>query len=234
MALGWSLGTWGQGDFGTGTVDATVQVTTPGTPTTWGSSTWGTNAWGENLGISTFEGNVTVDIITVVNVTGQQLTTSLNSVSPIIDVTVLLTGEELIHALESNIGVSAGGSVQIPVFENPLSLTLGVVDPAPDAEVTGQQLTTVLNSISLDIAVAAVVTGQQLTTSLNSVTIDLNTPVNLTTNLATLSLNSVATKLDVTANVTGIGLTGTTGQLYVGAWAPVNTGQSINWTEVAA
>jgi len=29
-------------------------------------------------------------------------------------------------------------------------------------------------------------------------------------------------------------LTGTTGQLYVAAWAPVNTGQSVNWTEVAA
>jgi hypothetical protein len=29
-------------------------------------------------------------------------------------------------------------------------------------------------------------------------------------------------------------LTGSTGQLYVSAWAPVNTGQSINWTEVAA
>ena len=35
-------------------------------------------------------------------------------------------------------------------------------------------------------------------------------------------------------NLTGNSLTGTTGQLYVGAWAPVNTGQSIVWTEVAA
>jgi len=56
------------------------------------------------------------------------------------------------------------------------------------------------------------VTGINLTTALNSVTISTNTPVNLT----------------------GNNLTGTTGQLYVGAWAPVNTGQSIVWTEVAA
>ena len=33
---------------------------------------------------------------------------------------------------------------------------------------------------------------------------------------------------------TGNNLTGRTGQLYVGAWTPVDTGQSINWTEVAA
>ena len=211
-----------------------VPVTAPGTPTTWGSGSWGSDAWGERIGLVSSQGTATVDVITPVNVTGQLLSTSLNSVSFTIDGSVLVTGEELVKVLESNIGVSAGGSVQIPVFENPLSLALGTVDPAPDAEVTGQQLTTSLNSVSLDIAVVAVITGQQLNISLNSVTIDLNTPVNLTTNLATLSLNSVVTKLDVAVNVTGFGLTGNTGQLYVSAWAAVNTGQSINWTEVAA
>jgi hypothetical protein len=211
-----------------------VPVTAPGTPTTWGSGSWGSDAWGERIGLVSSQGTTTVDVVTPVNVTGQLLNTSLNSVSFTIDGSASLTGEELIHALESNIGVSAGGSVQIPVFENPLSLTLGTIDPAPDAEVTGQQLTTTLNSVNLDIAVVAVLTGQQLTISLNSVTIDLNTPVNLTTNLATLSLNSVTTKLDVDVNVTGFGLTGSTGQLYVSAWAAVNTGQSVIWTEVAA
>jgi len=212
-----------------------IPVTAPGTPTTWGASSWGSGAWGESIGLSLSQGNVTVDIITPVNVTGQLLSTSLNSVSITGDSNVTLTGEELIHALESNIGVSAGGSVQVPVFENPLSLTLGTVDPSPDANVTGQELElTLQGDVVIDIAAAVLVTGQQLTTSLDSVTITLDTPVNLTTNLATLSLNSVVASLDVTANVTGFGLTGTTGQLYVAAWAPVNTGQSINWTEVAA
>jgi hypothetical protein len=49
-----------------------------------------------------------------------------------------------------------------------------------------------------------------------------------------LSLNSVITKLDVTANVTWNSLTVATAQIYVGAWAPVDTGQSVVWTEVAA
>ena len=44
----------------------------------------------------------------------------------------------------------------------------------------------------------------------------------------------MSNKIDVIANVTGNSLTGSTGQLYVGAWTPVNTGQSIVWTEVAA
>jgi len=212
-----------------------VPVTAPGTPTTWGSGSWGSGAWGESIGLSLFEGSATVDVITPVNVTGQLLNTSLNSVSITGDSNVTLTGEELLHALESNIGISAGGSVQVPVFENPLITTLGTVDPAPDANVTGQQLDINLyGDVQIDISVVALLTGELLSTSLNSVSIDLNTPVDVTGQSLTLSLNSVVTKLDVDVNVTGFGLTGTTGQLYVSAWAPVNTGQSINWTEVAA
>jgi len=211
-----------------------VPVTAPGTPTTWGADSWGSGAWGENIGLSLSQGTATVDVITPVNVTGQLLSTSLNSVTLTISGSVIPTGQ-LLNAQLSSVGISADGSVSIPVFENPLSLALGTVDPAPDANVTGQQLTLGFNgNVSIDIAVAAVVTSQLLSTSLNSVSIDLNTPVNVTGQSLTLALNSVTTKLDVTANVTGFGLTGTTGQLYVGAWAPVNTGQSIVWTEVAA
>jgi hypothetical protein len=213
-----------------------VPVTAPGTPTTWGSGSWGSGSWGENIGLELFGGSATVDVITPVNVTGELLTTVLNPVvSFVINATVLVTGEELIHAIESNIGISAGGSVQVPASEEvQLGLALGNVDPAPDANVTGQQLTLTLSSVDVDISVVGIVTGELLSTSLNSVSIDLNTVVsvigqNLTTNLA-----SVTTKLDVIVNTTGFGLTGRTGQLYVGSWAPVNTGQSIVWTEVAA
>jgi hypothetical protein len=58
-----------------------VPVTAPGTPTTWGSGSWGSGSWGENIGLSTFEGTPTVDLITPVNVTGELLSTSLNSVT---------------------------------------------------------------------------------------------------------------------------------------------------------
>ena len=208
-----------------------VPVTAPGTPTTWGAGSWGSGSWGENIGLSTFVGNATIDVITPVNVTGLQLTTSLNSVSQTITGSVALTGQQLTLSLGEET-ITGTGSVSLTGQQ--LTSTLGSVDPAPDAEVTGIQLTTTLGSVDIDIAVAALVFGQQLTTSLNSVAVNLNTPVNLTTNLATLSLGSVSTKLDVTVNVTGFRLTGTTAQLYVSAWAPVNTGQSVNWTEVAA
>jgi CheY-specific phosphatase CheX len=211
-----------------------VPVTAPGTPTTWGADSWGSGSWGENIGLSLSQGTATVDVITPANVTGQLLSTSLNSVTLTIDGSVALTGQ-LLNAQLSSVGISADGNVSIPVFENPLSLALGTVDPAPDANVTGQQLTLSFNgTVDIDIAVAAVVTGQNLTLALGNETVDLNTPVNVTGQSLTLVLNSISTKIDVSINVTGFGLTGTTGQLYVGAWAPVNTGQSIVWTEVAA
>jgi hypothetical protein len=209
-----------------------VPVTAPGTPTTWGASSWGSGAWGESIGLSLSQGTATVDVITPVNVTGQLLSTSLNSVTITGTGSVSLTGQTLTLSLGDET-VTGTGSVSLT--GQSLTSALGTVDPGPDANVTGQQLTLGFNgNVSIDIAVAAVVTGQLLSTSLNSVSIDLNTPVNVTGQSLTLALNSVTTKLDVTANVTGFGLTGTTGQLYVGAWASVNTGQSIVWTEVAA
>jgi alpha-tubulin suppressor-like RCC1 family protein len=224
--LGWSAGNFG------GLNDVTVQVTAPGTLTTWGSNSWGQFGWGENIGLSTLEGNTTIDIISVANVTGQLLNISLNSVTAIGTANLTLTGQQLSTTLNS---VTTLIATDVSLTGQQLTSALGIVDPAPDAEVTGIQLTTTLNNaVEIDIAVAALVFGQQLTLSLGNETVDLNTPVNLTTNLSTLSLNSVIAKTDVTVNVTGFRLTGTTAQLYVSAWAPVNTGQSVNWTEVAA
>ena len=209
-----------------------VPVTAPGTPTTWGASSWGSGAWGESIGLSLSQGTATVDVITPVNVTGQLLSTSLNSVSFSIDGSVALTGQSLTLSLGDE---TVTGTASVSLTGQSLTSALGTVDPGPDAEVTGQQLTLSFNgTVDIDIAVAVNITGQLLSTSLNSVSIDLNTPVNVTGQNLTSALNSVVTKLDVSVNVTGFGLTGTTGQLYVGAWDPVNTGQSINWTEVAA
>jgi len=208
-------------------------VRAPGTPTTWGSSSWGSGSWAENIGLSTFVGAATVDIITAVNVTGQQLTLALGDETVTGTASVSLTGQQLTLSLGDE---TVTGTGNVSLTGQSLTLSLGTVDPGPDANLTGQQLTTTLNNngVEIDIAVVGYLTGQSLTSALGDETVILNTPVNLTTNLATLSLGSVSTKLDVSVNVTGFTLTGTTAQLYVGAWAPVNTGQSVVWTEVAA
>ena len=81
----------------------------------WGRGTWGEGAWGSNIPIE---------------VTGEQLTSSLNSVTVAVtsNVVVTLVGEELVHALESNVGISADGNVSVPVFENPLITNINSVN----------------------------------------------------------------------------------------------------------
>ena len=232
LTLDTNLATLSQGNA-QGIPGVVVSVTAPGTATTWGSNGWGQLGWGENIGLTTLEGTATVDLITPVNVTGQLLSISLNSVTISATGNLSLTGQVL-TAEVSSVGITADGSVSIPVFENPLVTALGNVDPGPDANITGQQLTLTQGNVDIDIAVVVQVTGQLLSTSLNSVTIDLNTPVNITGQNLTTAVNSVIVVLNTPVNVTGNSLTGRTGQLYVGAWAPVNTGQSIVWTEVAA
>ena len=235
MAFGWSIGTWGQGEFGTGVESVTVEVYSP-TDLAWSEGTWGQGTFG---GVN-------------------NLTINLESVSIGIGVIVTLTGEELIHALESNVGISAGGSVQIPVFENPLITNLNNVNiigtglvnltgqnlttalnsvtaiPSIEVPITGQNLTTVLNSVVVEIPIVVSVTGQNLTTALNSVTAIPSIEVPITGQNLTLALGNENAFTDITVNVIGQNLTGTTGQLFVTAWAEVNTGQTITWTDVAA
>jgi hypothetical protein len=232
LTLDTNLATLSQGTA-QGIPGIVVPVTAPGTATTWGANGWGQLGWGENIGLSTFEGTTTVNLITPVNVTGQLLSISLNSVTIIGTANLTLTGQVLTSEI-SSVGVSADGNVSIPVFENPLITALGNVDPGPDANLIGQQLTLTQGNVTIDIAVVSIVTGQSLTLSLGDETVGLNTPVNVTGQNLTTTLGSVTIGTNTPVNLTGNNLTGTTGQLYVGAWAPVNTGQSIVWTEVAA
>jgi len=91
-----------------------------------------------------------------------------------------------------------------------LTLIEGVVDPNPDANLVGQQLTTTLDSVEIEIITVAPVTGEQLT----------------------LNLGTVSVALGVVVDLTGNSLTTNTGQLYVTAWAAVDTGLSSTWTPV--
>jgi hypothetical protein len=97
----------------------------------WGRYTWGSFAWG-----------ITGSLL----VTGQQLNTSLNSVSLSITGNIPVTGQQLNTSLNS---VQAFGLAIVNVTGQQLTITEGVVDPSPDAIVTGQQLTTAQGSVTI-------------------------------------------------------------------------------------
>ena len=106
--------------------------------------------------------------------------------------------------------ISVTGAANVSLSSQQLTLTEGVVDPNPDANLVGQQLTTTLDSVEIEIITVAPVTGEQLT----------------------LNLGTVSVALGVVVDLTGNNLTTSTGQLYVTAWAAVDTGLSSTWTPV--
>jgi len=110
--------------------------------TGWGRDAWGTGPWG-------VEG-------VIVGVTGQQLNTSLNSVTPLANANVNVTGEALVKFIENNVGISAGGSVQIPAIEETeliLSLNSVNIGIGIDVSTTGQQLNISQGNENIDVSV---------------------------------------------------------------------------------
>ena len=121
---------------------------------------------------------------------------------------------------------------------NVAQLTLGVVDPAPDAAVTGNFMIGALGTLGFQGDVAPTVTGFGLSAALGNETIDLNQQVNVTGNPLLARVASVSAFTDVNATFNGFGLTTTVGSGNALIWNEVNTGSAPidppGWREVVA
>ena len=121
---------------------------------------------------------------------------------------------------------------------NVAQLTLGIVDPAPDAMITGNFMIGALGTLGMQGDVAPTVTGFALSAALGNETVDLNTPVDVTGNPLLARVASVSAFTDVTATFNGFGLTTTVGSGNALIWNEVNTGSAPidppGWREVVA
>jgi len=121
---------------------------------------------------------------------------------------------------------------------NVAQLTLGVVDPAPDAAVTGNFMIGALGTLGFQGDVAPTITGFGLSANLGNETVDLNQQVNVTGNPLLARVASVSGFTDVTATFNGFGLTTTVGSGNALIWNEINTGSAPidppGWREVVA
>jgi hypothetical protein len=90
----------------------------------WGELSWSQGSWGEQNNVS-------------VSLTGLQVNCAQNSVSIAIGQQVDVTGQQLNSNINS---VQAFGLAIVSVNGQGLTTNLGSLDPAPDAQVTGEQL----------------------------------------------------------------------------------------------
>ena len=153
-------------------------------------------------------------------------------------------------------GVGVYGNQQTETLA--MSMLEGSADAAPDANVTGIQMSANLGTVSLsgnantgiitDIAWGEQAWGdstwgngtyfdatgyaQAATITLNSVIATPNTIASITGQLMTMQEGDEGTTANARVNVTGINLTFSVGTVYNLIWNEVNTGTTSIWTEV--
>ena len=199
-----------------GTVDASPDAMPTGVAATMGLGTveafnlagWGRLQWGIN-DWGDAGSSVQVDV------SGIAMTAALGSPTEV-------TGDATIVANTLNVA----------------QLTLGVVDPAPDAAVTGNFMIGALGTLGFQGDVAPSVTGFALSAALGNETIDLNQQVNVTGNPLLARVASVSAFTDVTATFNGFGLTMNINSANALIWNQINTGSAPidppGWREVVA
>ena len=148
-----------------------------------------------------------------------------------------VSGIAMTAALGTSTEISAGATVTLNTL-NIAQLTLGVVDPAPDAMIQGNFMIAALGQIGMTGDVPQDVTGIAMSANLSSVEVELNTPVDITGIAMSANLGSVGVVIHVDVALTGLALTMNLNSVNALIWNTVPTGSAPTdppgWVEVAA
>ena len=155
---------------------------------------------------------------------------------PGIDISTSVTGIAMTAAAGT---LAATGTATVTANTlNVAQLTLGNVDPAPDAMITGNFMIGALGNLGFQGDVLPVPTGIAMSANLGSVTVDLNQQVDVTGFALTAALGDETAFSDVTVDTTGFGLTITLNSASALIWNQINTGSAPidppGWQEVVA
>jgi len=155
---------------------------------------------------------------------------------PGIDISTSVTGIA-ITAAAGTLAATGAATVTANTL-NVAQLTLGNVDPAPDAMITGNFMIGALGNLGFQGDVLPVPTGIAMSANLGSVTVDLNQQVDVTGLALTAALGDETAFSDVTVDTTGFGLTITLNSASALIWNEINTGSAPidppGWQEVVA
>ena len=206
---GWGRDDWGVEVWGAEGIWVTADVTgnslsiDSGIRETWGQDEWGASTT-EWGGVSITD----VDISINVNVTSE-----------------FTPG----WGAEVAWGAQSWGQASVDMS---MSMSEGTVDPAPDTDITGVQLNTTTNAVSIQANADLTVTGQQLSITLGDENSEAVTIANPTGIELTTTMGVPTAGLSVLVEVTGVTSTTSTGIIGLNAWELVDSGTSPTWTVV--
>ena len=243
----WNTGSWGiTGDVlaqGQGLTSAIGAVTAEGlVEIGWGRGGWGNRAWGD-----TFSAQAV----------GQSLTTSVGAAVGKTDVSVSVSGLDLLTITQGLNSIQIDGSVTVFVGEDAMTLSQGnqsLVQSTVESVTTAGLLSTAIGNTIAGLKLVVPVTGISASASLGSISLQqstfetvsgqalalsLGTPAEIPGQIVgaesfTLTTSLGSTVVTGTANITlsGIGLTSNLGSTNVTAWAEIDPGVNNVWTEV--
>jgi hypothetical protein len=206
----------------------------------WGRRTWGNLAWGgafsaiaQGQSLSASQGSAVAKTDVTLSVSGFNLLTITQGISSLkIDGNITILASE--HGLDTSVGsTSQTGLANVSPSGNSASTSIGQVVPEPKipVDVTMFAMSMSLGTISLvQTTNETVTTAGLLTGSVGSIT-----PVSVysvTGQALTSSIGQVAITGAAAVDVSGIGLTANIGSTNVTAWAEIDPGVNNVWTTV--
>ena len=151
--------------------------------------------------------------------------------------TALVSGIGMTATLGSPSEITGDASLTANTL-NVAQVTLGAVDPAPDAMITGEFMIAALGTLGHTGDANVSLTGFAMTAALASVTADAITLPTITGFAMPMALGDETIKIHTDVTPTGFGLTCSLGAGSALIWNEVNTGSAPldppGWVEVAA
>ena len=179
----------------------------------------------------------------IIDAIGQELVMALRSAVGDANTIAEVSAQSPVTWGNSNYGFGVYGNQPVNTLVMAMTENFSGVDPAPDAEVTGQAVAMNLapgNTFIIQADANTDVSGQAVAANLNSVSVDLNTPVDVSGFPLTMALNNDDIIIIPECNVlpTGFGLTAGVGTATnVLIWNEVDTGTAPvdppGWQEVS-
>ena len=216
------------------TVDARIE-------TGWGRGTWGNRAWG--------------DAYTVI-AQGQQATTAQGTAVGFTDVTVSVSGQQLLTITQGQESIQIDADIYVFVSEHTLETQQGtftliqstnetaagqslsgnvgqvIGGTKQDVPVTQFGMSSNIGSISLVQSSNEPVTGSVLSSSIGTVEEIPGQIIGLSGFNLSSGIGSVTATGTASITVSGIALTSSIGTINITAWAEIDLGVNNVWTEV--
>ena len=231
-----------------------VEVTTPGTSTTWGYDGYGENAWGQITGLDTNIDSVSIALGIQQDLTGQQLNSTVNTVTLSGDASLTLStnllqislgneevaGEVTItlstNILNTTIGaysITADGNTSEIVVGDSMNSTVGVIDASAGSieEPTGLGLSIAIGDEQLTGDASLTLSTNILNVTTGTASGDVATVI-LIGSSATTTTGTVSFTIDGSVVLTGVNMTTSTGRLFISAWAVIDIGVTNTWSVV--